>query len=292
MRPFAFVGFFAGLFVVLAAGQDAVTFKVAYPKKGDKLKVTVDQKVVTRVTVSAKGKDEVKNETEVETHLEYTDDVEEGTGAAPPARLSRRYTKATMTVKGTKEKHPLDGKTVVIEKRGDKYEFTPDGFEKLDNESKELLDEEFNKSARHDLRKFMMPPKALKAGEKWKIEGATLAGALVGQDFKLGTKFDATGEVQEAEKTEKKGKKGSERQSARVKVEFEAPVIGLADKKVKVNDGSKLTVGIIAKGSTDAAAPQETTTTIVLDVVGTSEQCDVKVYVNTSERRTVESAKK
>src|SRR5262245_45733450 len=64
MRRFGFGFALVGLFAVAAAAQDkdAIEIKIASPKAGQKARVTVEEKTVTKTTFTVGGKTESKDE--------------------------------------------------------------------------------------------------------------------------------------------------------------------------------------------------------------------------------------
>src|SRR5262245_2677591 len=136
-----------GLFAVAAAGQDtdAVDIKIAYPKTGQRVKVTVEEKAATKTSFTIGGNTQSKDEVKTKS-LVYIDDViENPKNEKRPGKLKRTYEKAVVGVDGKSNSLPVEGKTVVIEKSGDKYSFTVDG-QGVAGEALKLLEDEFNKS--------------------------------------------------------------------------------------------------------------------------------------------------
>src|SRR5262249_33209296 len=96
-------------------------------------------------------------------------------------KLTRKYTKAQALEEGKVVKLPYEGKTVVIEKMGDKFRFTIDGGEELTGKDAERLDKEFNAKDKSglgkkgkDFEKMLLPKGKVAVGESWKIDAAPL----------------------------------------------------------------------------------------------------------------------
>jgi hypothetical protein len=87
------------------------------------------------------------------------------------------YTLAERTKDGETAKLSYHGKTVVIEKKGDKYTFTVDGQE-LDEEDAEELDEEFNQDDIPLDNSDFLPDKPVKLNETWTVDAAKVAKAF------------------------------------------------------------------------------------------------------------------
>jgi hypothetical protein len=156
-----------------AVAEEAYTIKRKESAVGDTVQVerTNTLKVVTLLV--AKGT-KVINETDtaVETSA-YKETVLERDGAKKPTKLERVYTKAQVTVGGQK---PVEltyhDKTVVIEKKGDRYTFTYKGAKELQPGEAQFLDKEFNSTPaeRGELGKLPVPPGAVKVDEEWKLD--------------------------------------------------------------------------------------------------------------------------
>src|SRR5262249_32834739 len=155
-----------------AVAEEAYTIKRKEPAAGDTVQVerTNTLKVVTQLVV--KGT-KVINETDtaVETSA-YKETVLERDGATKPTKLERVYTKAQVTVGGQK---PVElayrDKTVVIEKKGDRYTFTYKGAKELQPGESQFLEMEFNSTPaeRGELSKPPAPPGAGKVDEGGKL---------------------------------------------------------------------------------------------------------------------------
>jgi hypothetical protein len=121
-------------------------------------------------------------------------------GAAKPTRLKRQYTKATISQGGETTKLRYEGKTVLIEKKGDRYIFRLEGDEELTGEDAKQLDKEFNKKSditEAELQKLVLPPGPVKVNESWKVNPAPLTKVLEGMELNL-DKTTATGKLTRA----------------------------------------------------------------------------------------------
>src|SRR3954469_15538992 len=96
MRVFGLTGVIAGLLVASAAGQEAVEIKVAYPKAGERVKVTAEEKNETKTVARVNGMEKAKTEVKTKSQV-YTDEViEVAAGAKKPTKLKRTYEKAVV----------------------------------------------------------------------------------------------------------------------------------------------------------------------------------------------------
>jgi hypothetical protein len=175
----------AGLFAWGAAPADeAYTIKRKEPGAGDSVQVerTDTLKATTLlVAKNAKATDKAetkfieKSDTTVETSA-YKETVLERDGAKAPTKLERAYTKAQVTAGGPATDLPYHDKTVVIEKKGERYTFSYKGGKELPPEDSPLLDLEFNRTPadRGALDRPPPPPGAVKVDEGWKLDLAAL----------------------------------------------------------------------------------------------------------------------
>ncbi len=169
-----------------ARGQDgeAHTIKVKKAATGETIRVEKrDQGVESTKVVDLNGnvlKEEDKKTTKV---YVYRETVLERVGAKRPTRLKRQYEKAEVTTNGAATALPYQGKTVLIEKTGGKYTFRIEGGDELTGDDAKQLNKEFNKSKLDDaaMEKLLLPHKAVKVGETWKLDTAAINKALEGE---------------------------------------------------------------------------------------------------------------
>jgi hypothetical protein len=113
-------------------------------------------------------KDSTKKETAIwgydETILERPDLKKMATS------LKRVYQKATAKIGDETTVLPYQGKTVLIDKKGDKYQFRYENGGEITGKDAEHLDKEFNKdSDAVDPENLLLPSKAVAVNESWKI---------------------------------------------------------------------------------------------------------------------------
>jgi hypothetical protein len=169
MRPFIAV-LAAGLLAAggVTAADDAVTIKIKQPAAGDVVKETKTEKATNKVTVTVMGTDQVKDETAT-TKLVYTDEiVERPAGSKRPTKLKRTYETASITKDSETEELGLAGKTVLIEKTGDRYSLTTDGKE-VTGKAAEILGKEFGKE-KEVTEEDLLPKEPVKVGATWKVD--------------------------------------------------------------------------------------------------------------------------
>ena len=275
MRLFVYAGLLAALVVASAAGQEGpVEIKPGYPKVGDRLKTVVTEKVETKTTSGGKDKTDVTT-----TVLVYTDEVEVAPAAAKkPTKLKRTFDKATVNTNGKTAPLAVQGKTVQIEKRLDKYTFAAEG-KAVDAASLAVLDAEFNKPARNVPLLF---PARAKMGDGWELDRAKIVTALGAKDLQL-DKSKATG-TGKFPLVEMRG----ERRFGAMQLEATAPVTGLGDKSPLQLKSGKYTFTYKNELCIDSLSPQtESSVTTKLEVTGTSDGRESTVVTTTTEDRKV-----
>src|SRR5262249_32225103 len=161
MKRYVSLAAVAGLLVWAGAvlAQEAVTIKFKDKVEGGVYQVekTETGTVTTKITFQGQSKEETKKGTEV---TAFKDTVLKLDDKNHPTKLEREYTKVEKTIGDKTEKLPLAGKTVVVEKKGDKFTFTYKGGEEVKGEDAEGLNKEFNKNSQgDDLEKLLLPDK-------------------------------------------------------------------------------------------------------------------------------------
>ena len=170
------------LFGMLAAGaalaQDAaIDIKLKKAGPGDVVKETKTETTHQKVAVTVMGTAQPSKEEKATATFTYTDEViEKPADAAKPTKLKRTYESADLTVDGQQQDLGLKGKTVLIEKKGDKYTFTTDGGP-VEGKAAQLLGKEFSGKKQTRDEDFL-PGKPVKVGETWKIDVAKVAAEL------------------------------------------------------------------------------------------------------------------
>jgi hypothetical protein len=255
------------LVVGLASAEDAYTIKIKKPAKGDVVKVENvengdNQSVVTvgaKELSKEKGK-EGKNEVYVETVLEKAEKADK------PTSMKRKYEKARVTKKDKEETRVYEGKTVLIEKKGDKYRFQIEDGKELTGMDAEALDNEFNSkkngpSEEEIFEKILLPGKPVKVGDTWKIDTTEMFKAMT----KEAAAKDAKASGKLLEVYEKNGHK-----FGKMDIEIETPITDFGGDKMKVAKGSKLKMTLhidacIDGSSRDGAVKAE----MFMDIEGT-----------------------
>jgi hypothetical protein len=249
--------FAVGLGLVLASAGaragETYTIKVKEAAKGDVVQVDATDKTESQTRfvdaagkplLDPKGKPVFDKTQKREKVSVYRDTVlEKEPGKPRPTRSERHYDKAQLTTDGQAVDLPYQGKTVLIEKKDDKYHFRIKDGEELKDDDAQPLNEEFNQGEdeEFDLRKAILPGKPVAVDDVWKLDVAALVAA-----YARSSKMQL-----DADKAEGTGKlvKVYEKDGARfgvMELHLEIPMkeIGQGKSKLTLKAGSKWTMDI------------------------------------------------
>lgn len=279
MWRYATVGACAFFLATSVGAQDAIEIKISKPKVGDRTKQIRDESSDSQFAITAGGNEQAKNEKATKS-LVYVEEVLAVVGDSDrPSKVKRTYEKARVTRDGNGSTLDIEGKTVFVEKKGEKFEFTVDGKE-VDAESQKLLAGEFNKPDQDDPRDLMLPKKPVKPGESWKIDTDAFTKSLAKSFTFEKQKVDATGKLVKAYKV-------GDRQFGVIELKVNAPITGLGEKAaITVKDGA-LSFTITGDGCVDGSAAEgKSSMAMKLTVSGMGKGFEIKGEVNTKESRT------
>jgi hypothetical protein len=176
--------------------------------------------------------------------------LEKPEGEPRATRLKRHYEKASLTVKGKPVTLPLEGKTVLIEKKGARFTFRTQNGEPLSAEVARPLDLEFNKKKRDQeaFEKLFLPKRPVKVGETWEVERAVVNKGLQ-QDRDMEISADKT----KASATLKRVYRKDGRQFGVLvlKLEVTPRAFHKGGKRLPVRPGAKLDLEITLDGCID-----------------------------------------
>jgi len=282
MARSAFGFFLIGLFGLTARAQDAVPIKIAHPKAGDRAKITIDETMTSKSVYTVQGMAQKKDEVTTKSFIYIDEVLENPKNTKRASKLKRTYEKAAIGKDGKAQALSVEGKTVLIEKMGNKYSFTVDG-KAVGADALPRLQEEFDKPNGKDVRDIMFPSKAVKPGESWKIDAADLIKAIgeSGPVFDK-DKLTATGTLVKAYK--KDGK-----QFGVIEFHLETPVTGFGVKNPLTLSEGKMTLKLTGDGCIDgSAATGKATTKMSMSFSGSVMNIDVKAAIESTENRTTE----
>jgi hypothetical protein len=267
MRRLTAAAALAGLIALPVLAQEK-TYEIKLKKeaKGDRVKVASTDAGDMTFLLEVMGQEMKKGEKKT-VKLAYTEEVlERDEKAKKPTKLKRTYQTAQRVKDGGKKTFVYQGKTVLIEKKGDKYVFTADG-QPLDEEDAEELEEEFNKKDDIPLEnEDLMPDKPVKLNETWTVDADKVAKA-----FESGGPLSV---VKDKTKVTGKLTKVYDKDGRRFGVIELDIVLGVKDLKVDdqelaMKPGSKVTVKVTLDVCIDGTAHTGTETgTMTFDLKG------------------------
>src|SRR5205823_5472916 len=126
-------------------------------------------------------------------HFLYTDTIlDRPDPAKPPTKVKRFYDKAQAddVFDGKAKPRPYEGKTVLIEKKGDKYEFRIEGGAAIDADGD--LTAEFTGNDQDNQKKLFVPPGPVALNAPWKADPKALLGDLTKEDATKIVKSEGT----------------------------------------------------------------------------------------------------
>jgi hypothetical protein len=250
-------------FMTAKADQDAVTLKVYKLKDGDLIRTTKTEKTKGTVTLVAGGKTQTKDDAGTK-NMVYADEIiTAGEGDARPVKLKRTYEKYQVTKNGKDESGgPPLNTAILIEKKGDKYQFTVKG-NPVEAGLAQQLSAEFDKPGPR-AEEVLLPGKPVKPGDTWKVDGAKIASGL-GAAGKAVIDTDKTVMNGKLVKTYQKDGK----LFGVLEFDGELVVAGLGEKvPIKVKPGSKIGVKMTVDAcvdGTDAAMKIDGTLSLKFD---------------------------
>src|SRR5262249_14419819 len=165
--------------------------------------------------------------------------LEKKAGAKKAARLKRHYDKAVVTSDGELQTLPYEGKTVLIEQKGWRDALRVEGGREIKGPDAKFLDEEFNKkkAGGGDFEKLLLPGKAVKVGESWKIDPA-----LVNKGLQAGSGMELDPDKTSATAKMEQGYREDGRQIGAMTLGLEVTPGALknAGQTVRVQPGAKM----------------------------------------------------
>lgn len=265
---------------IASAQEEAITIKMKTRAAGDVSVVTKKESVTTKLKVEdAKGNTVVdKNEVKSEVH-EYKETIQEREGSKPPTKFERAYTKSQVKAGDEVEDLELKGKTVVFVLKGDKYTFKLKDGGDVSARAAETFTKELarkTETSNAELEKLMLPKKAVKPGETWKLDIEPVLANL----FKNGEiefhlkKAIGTGKLLKAYK--KDGRLFGE---IRYDIMVPLKAMGKVPTQMVFNDGAKLTMELkldtCIDGTSDAGTMQAR-----VAIVGNASTGDAVVHLD------------
>lgn len=228
-----------------SAADETYALKLYKSKKGDKIAHEATESGTTVVALTIMGttnKEEIKS-TKKEAYIEEI--LERKEGAPKPTKLTRKYSAAEKTEKDKTTKFVYAEQTLVIEKKGEKYEFSIKGKPVAEDDIKEVA-RNFNTKGYNPQTEDFLPSEPVKVGASWTIpaeKSEKMFKSLGDEQMKVDAKKSTiTGKLLKAYK------KGDVQFGV---IEFTFTVvitdIDIGGEFVKTRDGSKMVI----KGTVD-----------------------------------------
>ncbi|HTU90408.1 MAG TPA: hypothetical protein VMF69_10065 [Gemmataceae bacterium] len=252
-----------GLLIAAAPVCVDETFTITIKKSGEGAVTQHKKEGTANSHVTLEGPDgkalneEKKAESTIEEYKETILAKEKGKRAT---KIRREYSKAVVTANGKEQTLAYNGKTLLIEKKGDKYHFTIEGSEELKGKDAESLNRAFNKpngddSDSEEMEKAFLPKKPLAVNDTWKMDSGDVVKALgreIEQNFPV-DKSKATGQGKLLRAYKKDG-----RQFGVMDIEVNVPLKGDLpvgkDQKAPIREGSKMTLHVKVDGCIDGTS--------------------------------------
>ncbi|OWK43319.1 hypothetical protein [Fimbriiglobus ruber] len=170
VSSFAVLAVLVTVHAASSADDKAYEIKVKKTAKGDRTENNSVEEGTTAFAIEIMGQAKKNNEKRGVKKV-YTEEIlERPDGAKMSTKLRRVYQTAEITEKGKKKTEAYEGKTVLIEKKGEKYVFSADG-EKLEAGEADDLEKEFNKKDDIPLEnEDFLPGKPVKLNESWTVD--------------------------------------------------------------------------------------------------------------------------
>lgn len=272
----------AGVLAAQGAAQDAVAIRFPDFKAGDRVKVTEDETGTATTSAVENGVPKKKVDKAARSVVYVEECVTAGEAGKRPLKATRVYEK----VSGAKDGQPLDpaavGKTIAIEKKGERYEFTIDGTPLTGGLALELA----HAYSRPDTAgvKGLFPSAPLKPGESWKVDAKKVVPAF--SDGKFTFDPDRTSMTGKLVKAYQKGGAGY----GVFEVRASLPITALGPKSpLAVKPGSSVTATVIGDGCIDgSSAASVMVTKSSLRIEGSFAGNDLTVAADVEQKRTTE----
>lgn len=250
------------LFLVQSArADDAHSIKMKVSSEGDTILVERTATQATRSQIlNADGKVYSDDRTTIKENFLYKETILAKEAGKAVTKVRREYEKALLTRGDKTVPLSFHGKTLIIEKEGDKSHVF-DGDKELADKDVLFLDEGFNRGAKdiRDFEKFFIPADPVKVDEAYRLDMPPLIQALVLTG--IGAKMEV--EVTKAEGTGRlvKAYTRDNRPFGRFAVQFSVPVTTMVTRKAKYPalEGSKLTSDVDLDLLIDGSSVNRTT---------------------------------
>lgn len=259
LRSLCCLGVLGLLAAQLPAADEKVELKDYNYKVGDRVRITDDDRTTTRTVIEVGGKRTDKMERTAKLTVYMSEALAVKDGEKKPVKIRRTYEKAEETKDGVTTRLPLDGKTVLIEKKGDKYTFAYADGKALDGKELEKLEKEFNKKDDDDDLEQFIPKRPLAPGETWTMDPAKLIKAMTRDKDKEPFTLDKK-KVSGSGKLADVYTFGGHKYGV-YDLQMEFPLTALSgENKIPLKAGSKMQMHMVADGNVDGSEPDGSAT--------------------------------
>jgi hypothetical protein len=244
------------IFVLGPAPGDAdetYTIKNRETAKGDKIQSNKQstETMMLKVEDSQGNVLQEKNETVKEKYAYQETVLEKPPEKSKATRLRRAYDLAEVTKGDDKQTLPYQGKTVLIEKKGEKYQFQMEGGEELTGAGAEFLEKEFNRNKSDlDWNKLLIPKKPVKVQESWALDTDAFC-----KDLEETNSVEINGAKSKAVAKLVKAYKQSGRQFGIIDVHLEFPILALkmGEMKISLDQGARFVADVTLDACIDGS---------------------------------------
>jgi hypothetical protein len=236
--------------------QEKYTIKIKHAGAGDVALHTREQTKSEAITILGTDGNVAQEKKQTTVSIDkFKEEIVEKPSGRRATKVNRTYTEATKKVDDQSDKRAYDGKTVAIELKGDKYQFTVDGKELTGDDAGELP-ENFNakKPGDEELDKILLPGKQVGVGDSWEIDGKKFA-KLFGEEEKIAKTLDLD-HVKSTGKLVKAYKKDGH-QFGVLEYRIEIPVKALEGEH-PCREGAKMEMSINIDGCIDGSVDADT----------------------------------
>jgi hypothetical protein len=255
-----------------ALGQETYTIKIKKATKGSQSheeRVQSETSVVKVLDLNGKELQVEKKGSTVSTVFEQTV-LERPDPKKKATSLKRAYEKANVKSGSIVKDLPYQGKTVLIEKKGDTYTFKIEGGGAITGEDAKWLNKEFNESSKDepdvDIDELILPTKPVKVGESWKIPTAEFVKFFEKTSgmTTFGDKATGTGTLTKAYK-----KDGRQFGDMQIKLEIPLKTFKQMDKEVPFEKGAAMVIDAKVSGCIDGSL-EDSAGTMGFSITGTA----------------------
>jgi|GEM_PF-1064161 len=172
--------------------DEPVTIKLRRNQQGDKVRQTrVETDTNIAALLDGTGAKVAEQKTSKEVSSKFTEEIIAKEKGKRATKVKRTYESAQMKKDDQTVDVPLEGKTVIVERKGDKHSFQLAGGGTISQEAAAFLRDEFKDKREDDasdLEESFVPKSPVKAGDTWKCDLAKLIKTFSKEGMKIDAK--------------------------------------------------------------------------------------------------------